>query len=67
VQFQRHGVDSATAEPFAHALVGMVRQVSDWWLHAEARMPLDDVAELLSQLAWHGLAGLPLESPTQVA
>ncbi|MDX1511734.1 MAG: TetR/AcrR family transcriptional regulator [Nitriliruptorales bacterium] len=67
VQFQRHGVDAAQAEPFAHALVGMVRQVSDWWLHAEAQPPLDEVAELLSQLAWHGLAGLPLDSPAPVA
>jgi AcrR family transcriptional regulator len=62
VQFQRHGVDSTRAETLAHALVGMVRQVGDWWLHSEARRPTADIAEELSQLAWHGLAGLPQDS-----
>ena len=34
----RHlGVDAAGAEPWAHALVGMVQNAGDWWLERRTR------------------------------
>jgi AcrR family transcriptional regulator len=56
--FKEAGYDSKTAPIYAHALIGMVTSVGQWW--TEARKPsIEDVATHLSALAWMGLRHLP--------
>ena len=56
--FKDAGYDAKTAPIYAHALIGMVTSVGQWW--TEARKPgIDDVANHLSALAWMGLRHLP--------
>jgi len=57
-EFKRAGYDQRAAPIYAHALVGMVTFVGQWW--TEARKPsVDDVAAHLTALAWMGLRHLP--------
>ncbi len=56
--FKAAGYDPRAAPIYAHALVGMVTFVGQWW--KEARRPsVEDVAKHLSALAWMGLRHLP--------
>jgi AcrR family transcriptional regulator len=56
--FKDAGYDPKTAPIYAHALIGMVTSVGQWW--TEARKPsIEDVATHLSALAWMGLRHLP--------
>ena len=56
-QFTARGYDSALAELYSQALVGMVALVGQWWL--ESRAPgKREVAAHLVNLAWNGLAHL---------
>ena len=56
--FKEAGYDPKTAPIYAHALIGMVTSVGQWW--TEARKPsIEDVATHLSALAWMGLRHLP--------
>jgi AcrR family transcriptional regulator len=56
-QFQRQGLDPATAPMYAQMLVGMIALTGQWWL--EARSPdKAEVAANLVNLAWNGLKGL---------
>lgn len=56
--FTASGLDPATAPLYAHALVGMVVEVGQWW--SEVREPDKDVvAAHLTALAYVGLARLP--------
>jgi AcrR family transcriptional regulator len=57
-EFKRAGYDQKSAPIYAHALVGMVTFVGQWW--AETRKPpVDEVAAHLAALAWMGLRHLP--------
>lgn len=56
-QYGRFGLQVADAELIAHALVGMVHQVSLWWL-AGHDVDRERVREQLVRLAWDGLPGL---------
>ncbi|TMK18122.1 MAG: TetR/AcrR family transcriptional regulator [Actinobacteria bacterium] len=57
-ELKRAGYDQKAAPIYAHALVGMVTFVGQWW--AEARKPsVEDVAAHLAALAWMGLRHLP--------
>ena len=57
-EFKRAGYDAKAAPIYAHALVGMVTFVGQWW--TEARKPgVEDVAAHLTALAWMGLRHLP--------
>ncbi|MBI2709612.1 MAG: TetR/AcrR family transcriptional regulator [Actinobacteria bacterium] len=51
----RAGADTSAAEPWAHALVGTVHQVGDWWI-TRGSMPRAEVVEHLVALLWHGMA-----------
>jgi AcrR family transcriptional regulator len=52
------GYDPKAAPIYAHALIGMVTFVGQWWI--EARKPdVEEVANHLSALAWMGLRHLP--------
>jgi AcrR family transcriptional regulator len=64
VAFKQAGYDARTAPIYAHALVGMVTFVGQWW--TEARKPsVDKVASHLAGLAWMGLRHLP-KQPTPI-
>ena len=56
------GLDSGAAEPWAHALVGMVHLAGDWWLDRRT-MPRDRLVGYLLQLAWEGLSSVPADEP----
>ena len=57
-ELKRAGYDIKAAPIYAHALVGMVTFVGQWW--TEARKPsVDEVAAHLTALAWTGLRHLP--------
>jgi AcrR family transcriptional regulator len=56
--FRDAGFDPKAAPIYAHALVGMVTFVGQWW--TEARKPdVEEVANHLAALAWMGLRHLP--------
>jgi AcrR family transcriptional regulator len=56
--FKRAGYDSKTAPLYAHALVGMVTFVGQWWTETR-KPPVEEVASHLAALAWMGLRHLP--------
>lgn len=57
-EFKKAGYDVKAAPIYAHALVGMVTFVGQWW--TETRKPsVDEVAAHIAALAWAGLRRLP--------
>jgi len=63
--FKDAGYDPKAAPIYAHALVGMVTFVGQWW--TETRKPsVEEVASHISALAWMGLRHLP-KRPRKVA
>ena len=60
--FKDAGYDAKTAPIYAHALIGMVTSVGQWW--TETRKPsVEEVANHIAALAWMGLRHLP-KKPT---
>ncbi len=63
--FKDAGYDAKTAPIYAHALIGMVTFVGQWW--TEAKKPaVEEVAGHIAALAWMGLRHLP-KRPIRVA
>src|SRR5712691_7471810 len=58
-QFRRAGYDAKTAPIYAHALVGMVAFVGQWWTESRKPPPVESVASHIAALAWMGLRHLP--------
>lgn len=58
-QFREAGYDAKAAPIYAHALVGMVAFVGQWWTEARKPPPADAVASHIAALAWMGLRHLP--------
>ena len=58
--FKQAGYDSKAAPLYAHALVGMVTFVGQWWTESR-RFSVDRAASHLAALAWMGLRHLPKE------
>jgi AcrR family transcriptional regulator len=58
-QFRRAGYDAKAAPIYAHALVGMVAFVGQWWNESRKPPPAEAVASHLAALAWMGLRHLP--------
>jgi AcrR family transcriptional regulator len=56
--FKKAGYDPKTAPIYAHALVGMVTFVGQWWTETR-KPPVEEVANHLAALAWMGLRHLP--------
>ena len=56
--FKQAGYDPKTAPIYAHALVGMVTFVGQWWTETR-KPPIEEVASHLAALAWMGLRHLP--------
>ncbi len=58
-QFRQAGYDTKAAPIYAHALVGMVAFVGQWWTEAHKPPPAEVVASHVAGLAWMGLRHLP--------
>jgi len=58
VAFKEAGFDPKAAPIYAHALIGMVTFVGQWWTE-EQKPPVDKVASHIAGLAWMGLRHLP--------
>ena len=56
--FKKAGYDARTAPIYAHALVGMVTFVGQWWTETRTP-PVEEVASHIAALAWMGLRHLP--------
>ncbi|MCP2250967.1 TetR/AcrR family transcriptional regulator [Lentzea aerocolonigenes] len=50
-------MDSGGAEPWAHALVGMVQNAGDWWLDRQT-MSRENLSDYLATIIWHAIDGL---------
>jgi AcrR family transcriptional regulator len=61
--FRTAGYDAKAAPIYAHALVGMVAFVGQWWTEARKPPPAEMVASHIAALAWMGLRHLP-KKPT---
>jgi AcrR family transcriptional regulator len=62
--FRDAGYDAKTAPIYAHALIGMVTSVGQWWTESR-KPPVEEVANHIAALAWMGLRHLP-KRPTLV-
>lgn len=60
-QFQKAGYDPDSAPIYAHALVGMVAFVGQWWTECSEPPTVEHVAKHIGALAWMGLRHLPRE------
>ena len=58
-QFRKAGYDAKAAPIYAHALVGMVAFVGQWWTESRKAPPVETVASHIAALAWMGLRHLP--------
>jgi AcrR family transcriptional regulator len=58
-QFGKAGYDAKAAPIYAHALVGMVAFVGQWWTESRKPPPAETVASHVAALAWVGLRRLP--------
>jgi AcrR family transcriptional regulator len=64
--FKKAGYDPKTAPIYAHALVGMVTFVGQWWTETR-KPPVEEVANHIAALAWMGLRHLPRRPKLTVA
>ncbi|WP_111766095.1 TetR family transcriptional regulator [Nakamurella deserti] len=55
---RRAGRGTDAAEPWGHALVGLVRSTADWWLRTGRPLPRATLTAQLTDLAWSGLGGV---------
>jgi AcrR family transcriptional regulator len=53
------GGDAELAAPGARAMMGSAIAAIEWWLRGGTVMPRDRLVGYLTDLAWHGGAGLP--------
>jgi len=58
-QFGNAGYDTKIAPIYAHALVGMVAFVGQWWTESHKPPPVEAVASHIGALVWMGLRHLP--------
>jgi AcrR family transcriptional regulator len=56
--FKDAGYDAKAAPIYAHALIGMVTSVGQWWTESR-KPPVEEVANHIAALAWMGLRHLP--------
>ncbi len=63
-ELKRSGYDPDVAPIYAHALIGMVTLVGQWWSHVR-KPSVEKVASHIAALAWMGLRHLP-EKPAPI-
>lgn len=56
--FKQAGYDPKVAPVYAHALVGMVTFVGQWWTESR-KLSVEKAASHIAALAWMGLRHLP--------
>ncbi|TDC90430.1 TetR/AcrR family transcriptional regulator [Saccharopolyspora aridisoli] len=56
------GLDAARARLLAVGLVGLAQVTARDWLDEQQKIPRDEAVNLMSTLAWKGLAGFPLQT-----
>ncbi|WP_214364367.1 TetR/AcrR family transcriptional regulator [Pseudonocardia sp. H11422] len=54
------GLDAPRARLLAVGLVGLSQVAAQYWLDSDQSVPRDEAVDLMSALAWRGLAGFPL-------
>ncbi|NMH97152.1 TetR/AcrR family transcriptional regulator [Pseudonocardia acidicola] len=54
------GLDAPRARLLAVGLVGLSQVAAQYWLDSDQSVPRDEAVNLMSALAWRGLAGFPL-------
>ncbi|MFI0463572.1 MULTISPECIES: TetR/AcrR family transcriptional regulator [Saccharopolyspora] len=57
------GLDAERARLLAVGLVGLSQVTARYWLDARETISRDEAVNLMSTLAWKGLAGFPLQNP----
>lgn len=62
--FKNAGYDAKAAPIYAHALIGMVTFVGQWWVD-EKKPSVEEVASHIAALAWMGLRHLP-KKPSRI-
>ncbi|RJQ72825.1 TetR/AcrR family transcriptional regulator [Pseudonocardiaceae bacterium YIM PH 21723] len=55
------GLDAERAHLLAIALVGVSQVTARFWMTAEQSIPKEEAIALISQLAWRGIGGFPLQ------
>ena len=58
-QLRAAGYDTTSAPVYAHALIGMVAFVGQWWTESTDQPPIETIANDLVGMAWMGLRHLP--------
>ena len=56
--FMEAGIDTGVANIYAHALIGMVTFVGQWWAEDQS-VSIEEVASHITTMAWVGLENLP--------
>jgi AcrR family transcriptional regulator len=64
--FKGAGYDPRVAPIYAHALIGMVTYVGQWWTQVQ-KPSVEDVASHIAALAWMGLRHLPKRPTLAIA
>jgi AcrR family transcriptional regulator len=59
------GLSPAEAMLLASGLGGLAQVVARSWLHSDRSVPRDQAVQLLTSLAWRGIAGFPLHGVEQ--
>ena len=57
------GIDWARARLLAVGLVGLSRLSAQHWMTSDREVPREEAVELMSSLAWRGIAGFPMVGP----
>lgn len=65
-EFRNAGYDPKVAPIYAHALIGMVTYVGQWWTEDRKRS-IDELANHIVALAWMGLRHLPRQPALTIA
>src|ERR1043166_4966752 len=60
-ELKKAGFAPKVSPIYAHALVGMVTQVGQWWAHETRSFSVEQVARHVASLGWMGMRHLPKE------
>ena len=60
VQLKAAGLDTKVAPVYAHALIGMVTLVGQWWIENQ-ELDVETVAKHVAAMGWMGLRHMPKE------
>lgn len=66
IALRRAGRSTDAAQPWGHALVGLVRAAADWWLRTGRPIPRATLTAQLTDLAWSGL-GAVVPTPEELS